>query len=104
MALQLLEEEEGEAWATSALLDSVGFSTKPFGRQVLAETGFVSTAEPCLSGTQKSELTGLPKRYRNQKIHPKVNTKQTKIIHAQIVSLSKTTVISSIVAVIVFLS
>lgn len=67
MTLQLLEEEEGQAWAIGALLDSVGRSTKPFGRQDLSETGFVATAEPCLSGTQTSELTRLPKRHRSKK-------------------------------------
>lgn len=78
MTLQLLEEEEGQAWATGALPDSVGRSTKPFGRQDLSETGFVSTAESCLSGTQTSELTGLPNRHHNNKIQKKKekNTKQ----------------------------
>lgn len=76
MTLQSLEEKEGKAWATSALLDSAGRSTKPFGRQDLAETGFVSTAGPCLSGTHTSELTRLPKRHRNQNNTPK-NKHQT---------------------------
>lgn len=79
MALQLLEEEEGQAWTTSALLDSVGRSAKPFGRQDLSETGFVTTAQPCLSETQPSELTRLPKRHRNNKKYTK-NKHQTKII------------------------
>lgn len=82
MTLQLLEEEEGQAWTTTALLDSAGRSAKPFGRQDLSETGFVSTAQPCLSGTQTSELTRLPKRHRNnnkKKNTPK-NKHQTKII------------------------
>lgn len=61
MTLQLREEVEGQAWATGALLDSVGRSTKPFW-QAKPETGFVSRAVACLSGTQTSELTRLPKR------------------------------------------
>lgn len=39
MTLQLLEEGRKQAWASSALLDYVGCSTKLFGRQNLAETG-----------------------------------------------------------------
>lgn len=54
MTRQSVEEEERQAWANSALLDSVGRSTKPFGRRDLAQTGFVSTA-----GSVYSELRHL---------------------------------------------
>lgn len=86
MTLQLQQEEGGQAWATSQVLDSVGCSTKSFGRQDLAETSFLCTEE---LWTQTSELTRLPKHFHQKYIFRNKHQTNKNNYPAQIVLSSK---------------
>lgn len=59
MTLQLTVKVGGQAGATGVLLESVGRSKKPSGRQELSGAGQVSIAETCLSKTETFKLTRL---------------------------------------------
>lgn len=109
MTLQLLEEEEGQAWATGTLFDSVGCSTKiHWQARAVWNRLYTNSINLFIWGSDiwtdwASKEASQQKNKTEKTTQNKHQTNKTNY-RPQIVSLLRTTVISSSVPVTVLLS